>query len=59
MEDFLKSKEAMDEWKNYIGNANVDIFDVLKNAIKVAASDHPNEFQTMRDKIAEMLYWRD
>ncbi|PWA55061.1 Transcription elongation factor, TFIIS/CRSP70 [Artemisia annua] len=49
----------MDEWKNYIGNANVDIFDVLKNAIKVAASDHPNEFRTMRDKIAEMLYSRE
>nr|GEV00955.1 hypothetical protein [Tanacetum cinerariifolium] len=41
------------------GNANVDVFDVLKNAIKVAASDHPNEFRTMRNKIAEMLFSRE
>nr|GFC81404.1 probable mediator of RNA polymerase II transcription subunit 26b isoform X1 [Tanacetum cinerariifolium] len=46
----------MEEWKNFIGNANVDVFNVLKNAIKVAASDHPNEFRTMRDKIVEMLF---
>nr|GEX50575.1 putative reverse transcriptase domain-containing protein [Tanacetum cinerariifolium] len=57
--NFLKSKEEMEEWKNFIGNANVDVFDVLKNVIKVAASDHPNEFRTMRDKIAEMLFSRD
>ncbi|GJV81151.1 hypothetical protein Tco_1517021 [Tanacetum coccineum] len=49
----------MEEWKSFIANANVDIFDVLKNAIKVAASDHPNEFRTMRDKIAEMLFSRE
>ncbi|GJV94949.1 hypothetical protein Tco_1546526 [Tanacetum coccineum] len=49
----------MEEWKSFIGNANVDIFDVLKNTIKVAASDHPNEFRTMRDKIAEMLFSRE
>ncbi|GKE09110.1 hypothetical protein Tco_1412661, partial [Tanacetum coccineum] len=59
MEDLLKSKEAMEEWKSFIASANVDIFDVLKNAIKVAASDHPNEFRTMRDKIAEMLFSRE
>nr|GFB50460.1 transcription elongation factor, TFIIS/CRSP70 [Tanacetum cinerariifolium] len=59
MEDFLKSKEAMEEWKNFIGNANVDVLDVLKNATKVAASDHPYEFRTMRDKIAEMLFSRE
>lgn len=37
-------------------NANADIFEIIKRAIMVAASDHPVEFLTKRDDIAQTLF---
>ncbi|PWA55059.1 Transcription elongation factor, TFIIS/CRSP70 [Artemisia annua] len=46
----------MDEWINYLKNTNEDVFEIIKNLIKVAAIDHPNEFREKRDKLAEALF---
>nr|GFB04629.1 transcription elongation factor, TFIIS/CRSP70 [Tanacetum cinerariifolium]GFB19995.1 transcription elongation factor, TFIIS/CRSP70 [Tanacetum cinerariifolium] len=43
----------MDEWGNYLKNTNEDVFEINKNLIKIAAIDHPNDFQEKRDKLAE------
>ncbi|GKD17928.1 hypothetical protein Tco_1207086 [Tanacetum coccineum] len=43
----------MDEWINYLKNTNEDVFEIIKNLIKIAAIDHPNEFREKRDKLAE------
>ncbi|KAI3827701.1 hypothetical protein L1987_01784 [Smallanthus sonchifolius] len=50
----LKSME--DEWLNYLRNLKGDIFEMIKSAIMVAASDHPQEFQNKRDMIAQTLF---
>nr|XP_043623698.1 probable mediator of RNA polymerase II transcription subunit 26a [Erigeron canadensis] len=46
--------------RNYLssGNANnnVDIFEFIKKAITVAATDYPTEFRQNKDKIFETLY---
>ncbi|GJT83332.1 transcription elongation factor TFIIS/CRSP70 [Tanacetum coccineum] len=49
----------MDEWINYLKNTNEDVFEIIKNLIKIAAIDHPNEFREKRDKLAEELFTRD
>ncbi|GJW61918.1 hypothetical protein Tco_0111253 [Tanacetum coccineum] len=49
----------MDEWINYLKNPNEDVFEIIKNLIKIAAIDHPNEFREKRDKLAEELFTRD
>ncbi|OVA06215.1 Transcription elongation factor [Macleaya cordata] len=46
----------MDYWRKYFRSANTDIFDVIENAIVVAASDCPKEFRNRRDRIAEKLF---
>ncbi|KAI3935985.1 hypothetical protein MKX01_021936 [Papaver californicum] len=43
-------------WRKYFQSANTDIFDVIENAIVVAASDCPKEFRNRRDRIAEKLF---
>nr|XP_043623697.1 probable mediator of RNA polymerase II transcription subunit 26b [Erigeron canadensis] len=43
--------------EEYLGNANnVDIFEFIKKAITVAATDYPDEFRNNKDKIIETLY---
>ncbi|KAG5055008.1 hypothetical protein GLYMA_03G124700v4 [Glycine max] len=47
---------SLDEWRNYFGSANSDIFEIIEHAIIVAASDCPKEFRVRRDWIAERLF---
>ncbi|XP_027351740.1 probable mediator of RNA polymerase II transcription subunit 26b [Abrus precatorius] len=47
---------SLDQWRNYFGSANCDIFDIIDHAIMVAASDCPKEFRVRRDAIAERLF---
>ncbi|TKY62731.1 mediator of RNA polymerase II transcription subunit 26b [Spatholobus suberectus] len=51
----MKSR-SLDEWRNYFGSANSDIFEIIEHAIIVAASDCPKEFRVRRDGIAERLF---
>ncbi|KAI3993958.1 hypothetical protein MKX01_002971 [Papaver californicum] len=53
MED---SMGGINYWRKYFQSANTDIFDVIENAIVVAASDFPKEFRNRRDLIAEKLF---
>ncbi|KAI3709005.1 hypothetical protein L2E82_38682 [Cichorium intybus] len=53
--DDSKSSAVAYEWRNYLQNGNGDIFEILKRAIMVAASDHPTEFQIRRHNIAQTL----
>ncbi|KAK9057870.1 hypothetical protein SSX86_022709 [Deinandra increscens subsp. villosa] len=47
----------MDElMRNCLQNFNGDIFEMIKSAIMVAASDHPQEFRQKRDMIAQTLF---
>ncbi|GJU85822.1 hypothetical protein Tco_1293368 [Tanacetum coccineum] len=41
---------CMDQW------TNLDIFQIIKRAIEVAASDYPNEFKIRRGEIAHELF---
>lgn len=52
----MKSVAGLDGWRNYFRTANSDVFDIIENAIKVAASDCPKEFRVRRDRIAETLF---
>jgi len=47
---------SVDEWREYFASANSDIFEIIENAIIVAASDWPKEFRVKRDAIAERLF---
>ncbi|XVE90739.1 hypothetical protein DITRI_Ditri20bG0101300 [Diplodiscus trichospermus] len=47
---------ALEHWRNYFRTANSDIFDIIDNAITVAALDCPKEFRLRRDQIAEKLF---
>ncbi|XP_057983424.1 probable mediator of RNA polymerase II transcription subunit 26b [Malania oleifera] len=47
---------GLDRWRNYFRSANADIFEIIENAIAVAASDCPKEFRQRRDRIAERLF---
>ncbi|KAK1280029.1 putative mediator of RNA polymerase II transcription subunit 26b [Acorus gramineus] len=47
---------TLDDWRDYFRSANSDIFDVIEQAILIAASDYPNEFRSRRDRIAERLF---
>ncbi|KAI3709002.1 hypothetical protein L2E82_38678 [Cichorium intybus] len=51
-----ESAALMENWRNNLRNEKGDIFEIIKNAIMVAASDHPVEFQTKRHKIARSLF---
>ncbi|KAJ9550781.1 hypothetical protein OSB04_014826 [Centaurea solstitialis] len=59
MEELKKSEaEIMDEWRNNLRSItrNGDVFELIKRAIMVAAFDHPTEFLTKRDEIAQILF---
>nr|POE94058.1 putative mediator of rna polymerase ii transcription subunit 26b [Quercus suber] len=36
-------------WRDYFQGVNCSIFEIIENAIIVAATDHPNEFKLQRD----------
>ena len=53
----MKEKN-IDYWRNYFEGVNsTTIFEIIYNAIIVAATDHPKEFRLRRGQIAEKLYW--
>nr|GEW76772.1 hypothetical protein [Tanacetum cinerariifolium] len=47
---------CMDQWRELFSNAGVDIFEIIRRSIKIAASDRPKEFKNMRGNIAELLF---
>ncbi|GMH18675.1 hypothetical protein Nepgr_020516 [Nepenthes gracilis] len=49
-----KSSET-DHWRDYFQTTNSDIFDIIENAIIVAASDYNKEFIARRGRIAGQL----
>ncbi|KAI3712287.1 hypothetical protein L1987_70838 [Smallanthus sonchifolius] len=54
---YLDGRIAMeDDWSNYLRNLKGDIFEMIKRAIMVAASDHPQDIQNRRDMIAQTLF---
>ncbi|KAG0487978.1 hypothetical protein HPP92_006789 [Vanilla planifolia] len=53
MADVLSS---LDYWRKLFHSADCDIFEVIENAILVAAADCPKEFRSRRDRIAEKLF---
>ncbi|CAI9263442.1 unnamed protein product [Lactuca saligna] len=55
MED-SKCAALMCDWSAYLRGENGDIFEIIKRAIMVAASDQPTEFQSRRHKIAQILF---
>lgn len=50
------SSGSLDYWRKFFGSARSDIFQVIEQAVLVAASDHPQEFRSRRDRIGEKLY---
>ncbi|GMH18674.1 hypothetical protein Nepgr_020515 [Nepenthes gracilis] len=50
-----KSSET-DRWRDYFQTTNSDIFDIIENAIIVAASDYNKEFRARRGRIAGLLF---
>lgn len=52
----MKAK-SLDFWRNYFQGVNSTIFEIIDNAIIVAATDHPKEFKLQMGQIAEKLYW--
>ncbi|KAK1262246.1 putative mediator of RNA polymerase II transcription subunit 26b [Acorus gramineus] len=48
--------KTMEDWRDFFRRANTDIFDVIHNAIFIAASDCPGEFQSRRDGLTEKLF---
>ncbi|KAG8372149.1 hypothetical protein BUALT_Bualt12G0036500 [Buddleja alternifolia] len=49
-------ENSIEKWRAYFDNANTDIFDIIENAIVVAACDRPYDFKLKRDRIAETLF---
>ncbi|GMH21574.1 hypothetical protein Nepgr_023416 [Nepenthes gracilis] len=43
-------------WRNYFRSSRSSIFDLIKNAIRVAATDCPELFTLQRDQITEKLF---
>ncbi|QHN83868.1 putative mediator of RNA polymerase II transcription subunit 26b [Arachis hypogaea] len=50
------NSDSHQEWKKYFEGAECSIFDVIHNAIDVAALDYPKMFRHRRSKIMEKLY---
>ncbi|XP_072060426.1 probable mediator of RNA polymerase II transcription subunit 26b [Arachis hypogaea] len=50
------NSDSHQEWKKYFEGAECNIFDVIHNAIDVAALDYPKMFKHRRSKIMEKLY---
>ncbi|KAG6529567.1 probable mediator of RNA polymerase II transcription subunit 26b [Zingiber officinale] len=50
------SSGSVGYWRKFFRSADSDIFDVIEQAILVAASDHPEELRTRRDRIVEKFF---
>ncbi|URE28405.1 hypothetical protein MUK42_36227 [Musa troglodytarum] len=50
------SSGSVDYWRKFFRSANSDIFEVIEQAILVAASDCPRQFRSRRDQIVEKLF---
>ncbi|XP_043705437.1 probable mediator of RNA polymerase II transcription subunit 26a [Telopea speciosissima] len=46
---------SLDHWRKFFETADTNIFDIIEQAIRVAATDHPEEFKCRRDSFAEHL----
>lgn len=51
-----KKSGSLDYWRDYFRTSNSSIFDIIDQAITVAASDCPKELRLRRDRIAERLF---
>lgn len=51
----MKSKST-EEWRKYFESGNCSIYEIIFNAIRMAALDNPVEFKLERKKIVEGLY---
>ncbi|WOK95949.1 putative mediator of RNA polymerase II transcription subunit 26b [Canna indica] len=47
---------SLDYWRKFFRSANSDIFEVMEQAVLVAASDFPEEFRSRRDQIVEKMF---
>ncbi|GAA0140979.1 general transcription factor [Lithospermum erythrorhizon] len=47
---------SLDYWRGYFKGVNSDIFDIIEQAIIVAALDCPKDFKSRRDHIAQLLF---
>ncbi|RWW20551.1 hypothetical protein GW17_00015334 [Ensete ventricosum] len=50
------SSGSVDYWRRFFRSANSDIFEVIEQAILVAASDYPQQFRSRRDQIVEKFF---
>jgi hypothetical protein len=50
------SAANLEYWTGFFNRANGSIFDVIENAILVAANDSPQELRSRRDRIVEKIY---
>ncbi|WOL01837.1 putative mediator of RNA polymerase II transcription subunit 26b [Canna indica] len=50
------SSGSLDYWRKFFRSANSDIFEIIEQAVVVAASDHPQEFRSRRDQMMEKFY---
>lgn len=48
--------EGLDSWRNFFKDANTSIFEIIENAIKVAAKDYTEEFKLQRRVIVDTVY---
>ncbi|KAM4091578.1 hypothetical protein ACJW30_09G146700 [Castanea mollissima] len=57
MEEVITMKDkSFSYWRDYFQGVNCSIFEIIDNAIIVAAIDHPKEFKSQRGQIVEKLY---
>nr|CAD1829576.1 unnamed protein product [Ananas comosus var. bracteatus] len=47
---------SLDYWRCVFRGIGTSVFEILENAIRVAATDRPDEFAARRDRIVEALY---
>ncbi|KAL9677419.1 hypothetical protein QQ045_005648 [Rhodiola kirilowii] len=45
-----------DPWRSYFRDAGSDIFAIIENGIRVAASDQPEEFRQRRGRLVEFMF---
>jgi hypothetical protein len=48
--------EGINQWREFFKGATGSIFQVINNAITVAAKDHPEEFKLRRGEVVETVY---
>uniref|UniRef100_A0A7N0VDH5 TFIIS N-terminal domain-containing protein n=1 Tax=Kalanchoe fedtschenkoi TaxID=63787 RepID=A0A7N0VDH5_KALFE len=48
--------DGTDTWRAYFQAAKCDIFEIIENGIRVAASDHPGEFRRRRGQMVEYMF---